>query len=256
MHYSVCIPAVLGKKEPSAALNAVKAANFEQYEIWSWWDKDIAAYQKAQQENHLTIAALCTSFIPLTDPARRQDYVNGLRSTIEVCRKLGCKTVISQVGQELDDRSREEQHESIAAGLRECVPLLKDADITLVIETLNTKIDHRGYYLWSSEEAFRIIDEVGDPHVKVLFDLYHQYIMNDLDIGHIVKNIDKIGHFHMAGYPGRHEPMIDSEIDYPKILKAISETGYQGSVGLEYFPVHDAEEGLKLLHEQLNMIFR
>ena len=254
MNYSVCVPAVLGKKEPAAALDAVAAAGFKRYEIWSWWDKDIAAYQKAQQKNRLTIAALCTNFISLTDPSCRQDYVNGLQNTIEICRKLGCKTIISQVGQELDGRSREEQHESIVSGLRECVPLLSGTDMTLVIEPLNTKIDHRGYYLWSSEEAFQIIDEVGDTHIKVLFDLYHQYIMNDLDIDHIVKNIDKIGHFHMAGYPGRHEPMIDSEIDYPKILKAISKTGYQGSIGLEYFPVHDAEEGLKLLNEQLKSI--
>lgn len=254
MYYSVCVPAVLGKKDPAAALDAVAAANFKRYEIWSWWDKDLEAYQKAQQKNQLTIAALCTKFIPLTDPACRQDYINGLRDTIEVCKKLGCKTIISQVGQELSDRSREEQHASIAAGLSECVPFLKDADMTLVIEPLNTRIDHRGYYLWSSEEAFQIIDDVNDPHIKVLFDLYHQYIMDDLDIDRIVENIDKIGHFHMAGFPGRHEPMIDSEIDYPKILKAIGETGYQGSVGLEYFPVHDAEEGLKILNGQLNSI--
>lgn len=129
--------------------------------------------------------------------------------------------------------------------------MLQANDMTLVIEPLNIKINHQGYYLWESSEAYQIIDEVGDKHVKVLFDLYHQYVMKDLVVEDIVKNIDKIGHFHMAGYPGRNEPMIDSEVDYPVILKAIRESGYQRGVGLEYFPKQSAVEGLKLLCTQL-----
>ena len=70
----------------------------------------------------------------------------------------------------------------------------------------------------------------------------------------IVKNMDKIAHFHVAGYPGRHEPLIDSEIDYKRILKAIGESGYQGSIGLEYFPVYDAAEGLKTLRKELQAL--
>ena len=126
--------------------------------------------------------------------------------------------------------------------------------MTLVIEPLNTRIDHRGYYLWRSQEAFEIVDEVASPCVKVLFDLYHQHIMSDLSIDAIVAHIDRIGHFHMAGYPGRHEPMIESEIDYPAILRAIEKSGYAGAVGLEYFPVRDAAEGLKALHEELRAL--
>ena len=59
----------------------------------------------------------------------------------------------------------------------------------------------------------------------------------------------------MAGYPGRHEPMRDSEVDYPMILDAIARSGYKGSVGLEYIPVYDAREGLDELRKQLNTIF-
>ena len=250
MHYSVCVPAVMGGKVHEG-MASVKKAGYDYYEFWDWWHQDVDAIKKAQEENQLQIVALCTRFISLTDPSRREDYKAGLRETIEVCHKLGCKTIISQVGNELADVSREEQHASLVAGLKECVSMLQEGDVTLVIEPLNTKIDHKGYYLWESAEAYQIIDEVGDEHVKVLFDLYHQYIMNDLVVEDILKNIDKIGHFHMAGYPGRHEPMIDSEIDYPVILKAIRESGYQGSVGLEYFPVNDRAEGLAVLCKQL-----
>ena len=98
------------------------------------------------------------------------------------------------------------------------------------------------------------MEEVQDDHVKVLYDMYHQYVMGDLVVEEIVKNIDKIGHFHMAGYPGRHEPLMDCEIDYPRILRSIRESGYDGGIGLEYVPIHDAAEGLKVLYGQLHSI--
>lgn len=254
MHYSVCIPAVFNANPSSAALFSAAAAGFRRYEIWSWWDQDIDAYVKAQKENGLEIAAVCTFFISLTDPACREAYKDGLKKTIEVCKKLGCRTIISQVGQELENIPRTLQHESIVDGLKECAAMLEENDITLVFEPLNTKIDHPGYYLWSSAEAFEMEEEIGSSHIKVLFDLYHQYIMDDLSVEEIVKNIDKIAHFHVAGYPGRHEPLIDSEIDYKTILKAIKDSGYRGSVGLEYFPVYDAAEGLKTLQKELQAL--
>jgi hydroxypyruvate isomerase len=252
LNYSVCIPAVFNGIASCDALCHVAAAGFKRYEFWSWWDQDIDAYMKAQKENGLEIAAICTFFISLTDPACREAYKDGLKKTIEVCKKLGCKTIISQVGQELKNVPRALQHASIVDGLKECAAMLEENDITLVFEPLNTKIDHPGYYLWSSAEAFEIEEEIGSSHVKVLFDLYHQYIMDDLFVDEIVKNMDKIAHFHVAGYPGRHEPLIDSEIDYKTILKAIEDRGYQGSIGLEYFPVYDAAEGLKILQKELH----
>lgn len=251
MFYSVCIPAVLGGKTTAEALTAVAEAGYQNYEIWSWWDRDMDEYLALQQKLGLSITGMCTKFFSLVDTAGHDSYVEGLKETIEVCRKMGCKNIISQVGQELSNISRKEQHDNLVAGLRKCVPLIEGTDITLLIEPLNTKIDHKGYYLWESREAYEILEEVGCPNIKVLFDLYHQHIMNDLVIEEIAKNIDKIGHFHVAGYPGRHEPLIDSEIDYITILKAIKETGYQGAVGLEYVPVYDPAEGLKELIGQL-----
>ena len=256
MKYSVCAPAVFGGKVEKAGLSgdrvdrcipAIKRTGFTAYEFWSWWDQDIEAVKKAQEECGLYPAALCTRFISLTDPEKREAYREGLKETIAVCKTLGARTVISQVGNELENVPRKLQHRSIVDGLKECAGMLEEAGITLVIEPLNTKIDHQGYYLWQSEEAYEIVREVASPNVKVLFDLYHQYIMDDLVIEEILKNMDLIGHFHMAGYPGRHEPFVDSEIDYHVILKAIRESGYDGCVGLEYFPVNDAEEGLKEL---------
>lgn len=251
MFYSACVPALFGGSSARDALAAARDAGLKHYEFWGWNEEQIAAYAEAQAEFGMTPVAMCTTFHELTDPNGREKYVEGIKKTIPVCKELGCKNIISQVGPERSDLSRQAQHDSIVAGLKAAAPYVEEAGLTLVFEPLNTRIDHVGYYLWSADEAFQIQAEVGSPNVKVLLDLYHQYVMDDLDIDKIVANISRIGHFHMAGYPGRHEPLIDSEVDYAAILSAIRRTGYREAVGLEYMPVHPAAEGLKALHAQL-----
>ena len=139
MRFSVCIDAVFGQNtDPASAIKEVGAIGFDAYEFWSWWDKDIQKMKTAQLEAGLVPAALCTKFIPLTDPGRRNDYIEGLRETIRTARYLGCRTIISQTGSALPGTERSRQHESIVEGLRSCSPYLEDAGMTLVIEPLNT----------------------------------------------------------------------------------------------------------------------
>lgn len=251
MKYSACVSALFGGKPVEETLDAVKAAGLNQYEFWSWWDQDTERILEAQQRTGLRPAAFCTRMISLVESAHRNEYLDGLAETAEVCRKLQCSTVITQVGAELKNVPREKQHETLVEGLKACIPLLEKNDLTLVFEPLNTKVDHPGYYLTDSEEAFRLVDEVGSNRVKVLFDLYHQYITEGLNVEQILKNLDKIGHFHMAGYPGRHEPLLHSEIDYPSILRAVSEAGFDRTIGLEYFPRENAAQGLCTLAQTL-----
>ena len=251
MFYSACVPALFGGKTAREALAAASGAGLKHYEFWGWNEEQIESFAAAQVEFGMTPVAMCTTFHELTDPNGREKYVEGIKKTVSVCKKLGCKNIISQVGPERTDISRQAQHESIVAGLKAAAPYVDEAGLTLVFEPLNIRVDHVGYYLWSEEEAFQIQEEVGSANVKVLLDLYHQAVMDDLDIEMIVANLDKIGHFHMAGHPGRHEPLIDCKVDYAAILSAIRKAGYTEAVGLEYFPVHPAEEGLKTLVGQL-----
>lgn len=250
MVYSACVPAIFSGMNPNDALENVRAADMSYYEFWGWDGEQIEQYKKAQEKYGLTPITFCTTFHDLTDPMKREEYVEGIKKTIPACKTLGCKSIITQVGPELSHLSREEQHASIVAGLKAAAPLVEEAGITLLFEPLNTRIDHPGYYLWQMEEAFRIADEVNSANVKILCDLYHQEVMDDLDIDAIVKNIDKIGHFHMAGHPGRHEPL-EGVTDYKKVLGAIRESGYTGAVGLEYMPVRPAAEGLSELYHTL-----
>ena len=132
----------------------------------------------------------------------------------------------------------------IAAALREARPILEDSGVTIMIEPLNTLVDHKGYYLWSSAEAFDLIREVSHPLVKVVYDIYHQQVMEGNIISSITNNLDCIAHLHSAGHPGRHELQY-GENDYKVIFAAVDKAGYRGACGLEYGPLMDAEESLR-----------
>ena len=241
---SVCIDAVFEGVAKREAIARVKACGIDAFEFWGWWDKDLAEIEDAAAEHEMQIASCCTKFISLVDPATRRAYLEGLAESIDAAKRLGCPTLISQVGDFRPDVSHEEQHDCLVDGLREAASMLEQAGITMVIEPLNDLVDHVGYYLVRSEQAFAIIDQVASERVKVVFDIYHQQISEGNVIRNATENIGRIGHFHAAGNPGRNE-LTRGELNYAEIFHAIRETDYEGFVGFEYWPVEDVEAGLK-----------
>lgn len=241
---SVCIDAVLGDMPLVEAVRTVRNCGIAAFEFWGWWDKDLAKIQQATQSNDMQISACCTRFISLVDPERRSDYLTGLEESIAAATSIGCRTIISQVGDFRMGVSRQLQHQSLVDGLKAAAPMLARANITLVFEPLNELVDHPGYYLIRSDEAFQIVDEVDSDWVKVVFDIYHQQVSEGHVIHNICHNIHRIGHFHAAGNPGRHELTI-GELNYRNIFDAIRKSSYDGYVGLEYWPVASPTEGLK-----------
>lgn len=232
---SVCIDAVFEGLSFDEACAFVESAGIPAIEFWGWWDKDLDRLEKARDKHGLTVSACCTGFVSLVDPALRGEYLSGLEDSIQTAKRLQTEILISQVGDFRVGIDRKEQHQSLVDGLCAAAPLLEAAGITLVVEPFNELVDHAGYYLVRSDEAFDIIDEVGSSQVKVVFDVYHQQISEGHLIHNISSNIDKIGHFHAAGNPGRNE-LQRGEINYPNVFAAINELGFHGYVGLEYWP--------------------
>jgi hydroxypyruvate isomerase len=241
---SVCIDAVFEKQSLDEVIPQVAACGYSAIEFWCWWEKDLPQVLALCAEHQLKIAACCTRFVSLVDPTVREAYLQGLKESIKAAQQLGCKTLISQVGNARPGVSRQEQHDCLVEGLREAAELLRDTDITLAIEPLNELVDHPGYYLIRSQEAFEIIDEVQSPNVGVTFDIYHQQISEGHLIDRILSHIDKIAHFHAAGNPGRHELTL-GEIEYRQIFAAIAQTDFAGYVGLEYWPKQPPQVGLR-----------
>lgn len=241
---SVCIDAVFESLDSADAIDKVAKAGIDAFEFWGWWDKDLDSIIEARDRNAMQISACCTKFVSLVDPATREKYLDGLAESIEVAKRLSCPTLISQVGDFRPGVNRKAQHDCLVIGLKKAAQLLAGTDITLVIEPLNELIDHPGYYLVQSDEAFEVIDQVESDHIKVVFDIYHQQVSEGHVISRLTSQIEKIGHFHAAGNPGRNELSI-GELNYPQIVQAIAETSYDGYFGLEYWPTRDADAEIR-----------
>ena len=140
------------------------------------------------------------------------------------------------------------QNLAIIDGLKRVAPIADKHGVNIVIELLNSVCDHPGYYLDSSERMVSIVRAVAHPRIKGLYDIYHAGIMRGNIIEDIRAGLDAIGHFHIAGIPGRHEPMA-GEQNYPFICRAIDQAGYKGYIGLEYWPVKPDEESLRETRE-------
>ncbi|MEK3883333.1 TIM barrel protein [Paenibacillus sp. PL2-23] len=245
MKFSVCIDALYNKQPSAEAIRALHQAGGVAFEFWSWTDKDLEAIRRTKDELGMTLTTLLAKHNNLVDPAQREQYLAGIVETIEVARSLGCSRILTTTGNEMNV-PREVQHRSVVEGLKAAAPLVAEAGMILLLEPLNIKVNHPGYFLYRSDEAFSIIREVNEPAVKLLFDIYHQYITEGEVIPDILEGGGSIGHFHAAGYPGRHELHI-GEMDYDAIFAAIRESGYDGYVGLEYFPQANPADGLEQL---------
>ncbi len=166
------------------------------------------------------------------------------KKMLDFANKIDCPKGIILSGMTQDNLSITQMNENLINAYRKAALMAKEAGVVLVIEPLNSLVDHGGYYLDKTEEAVKIIREINSPNLKLLYDVYHMQIMEGNILSFIEKNIDIIGHFHSAGVPGRAE-LFDTEVNYPVIIKKIKELKYDGCFGLEYFPKLEDEESLK-----------
>ncbi|MEH7012539.1 TIM barrel protein [Neobacillus niacini] len=242
MNYSLCIGAYKGK-DVIYHLEKIKEHGFNGLEYYGWWDLNIKEVAKEQERIGVGIIATCTKFFNLVDETRRSEYIDGLKQTIQACKILGTKSIITQTGNVIDGVPREAQQQAMVETLKQCAPLCEKAGIILEVEPLNGLVDHKGHFLQYSDEAVTVIDQVNSPNVKLVFDVYHQQITE----GNIIRNaknyIDRISHYHIADNPGRNQPGT-GELNYINILNAIKETGFDGYVGLECGYTIDTDEAL------------
>lgn len=135
--------------------------------------------------------------------------------------------------------------EITAETLRSVAGMAEDAGVTLVLELLNSKVDHPDYQCDHTPWGVQVCQMVDSPRVKLLYDIYHMQVME----GDVIRTIQTyhahIAHYHTAGCPGRHEIDESQELNYPAIVRAIAATGYSGYLGQEFIPVGDPIKGLQ-----------
>jgi hydroxypyruvate isomerase len=242
---SVCIEMIFRDLPFTERVAAVKAVGIDAVEFWGWRNQDLEALRAACEEHGVRVAAFCLDTGgPLTAPGDIDALLTGVAESLEAAERLGVRTLICTTGNEQPGVNRESQHELIVAKLQAAAPLLEDARVTAVLEPLNVKVDHPGYFLVTTQEGLQVVDEVGSPNVRLLFDVYHQQLSEGDVLGSLVPNLGKFGHIHAADVPGRHEPGT-GELDYRAIFRALDAAGYEGYVGLEYRPSKEPAETLR-----------
>ena len=135
--------------------------------------------------------------------------------------------------------------ENCARGLAPLVSMAEEGNITIVMELLNSKINHLDYQCDRTPWGVRLVDMVNSPNFKLLYDIYHMQIMEGDVIRTITDYKDYIAHYHTAGVPGRHEINDTQELNYHAIMNAIADTGFSGYVAQEFIPVGDPRKSLK-----------
>ena len=161
--------------------------------------------------------------------------LKAIRDAIEATAAAGFPNVICFSGNRrgLPD---DEGLKNCAEGLKQVVGLAEQKNVTLNMEILNSKVNHKDYQCDLSRWAFDLVDAVASPRFKILYDIYHVQIMEGDIIRTIAKHIDKIGHFHTGGNPGRHDIDETQELYYPAIMQAIVKAGFKGYVAQEFLP--------------------
>jgi hydroxypyruvate isomerase len=179
------------------------------------------------------------------NPAFHDEVVTKLTESINLAADVGCKKVITFTGMKFDGMDRDKAIDACLSTWKEVLPLAEKKGVTLVLEHLNSRDSshpmkgHPGYFGDDVDFCVDLIKNIGSPHFKLLFDIYHVSIMNGDIIRRLRQHAEYIGHLHTAGNPGRCELDEHQEINYPAVMQAVQEIGYHDFVAHEFIPTWD-----------------
>ena len=169
------------------------------------------------------------------DPQYHDELVKSYEAIIPKVAAAGLDKIICFSGNR-NGKTEEQGLANCAVGLKRLMPIAEKHKVTLVMELLNSKVDHKDYQCDHTAWGVELCKRVGSERFKLLYDIYHMQIMEGDIIRTIRDSIQYIAHFHTGGNPGRHEIDETQEIYYPAVIKAIIATGYKGFVAQEFIP--------------------
>jgi len=215
----------------------------------NWTDSDIERMKRLARSLRFGMDTLSSTPnwknmpISMVDPAQHENLLAEVQKNIVFARKLEIPLLLLMTGDAISGRTYEQQWASLVEGCKRCGDLAEKAGVTLIVEPLNTKVNHKGYFLGTCVEGLRLIKEVGHPHVRLLFDIYHEQV----ETGNVTRTIREaapfVKVFHVADNPGRNDPGT-GEMNYDYIYREIRKTGYTGYITMEYLPLGDPVESL------------
>ena len=178
-------------------------------------------------------------------PDRVSEFQRGVFEAIDYATALGCRQVNCLVGVAPSGIEPARLRETLVNNLRFAAHELGQEGIALLVEPINTR-DIPGFFLNTTAQALRLLDDVDSPNLFLQYDIYHMQIMEGDLARTIEANLDRIAHIQLADNPGRNEPGT-GEINFPFLYRHLDAIGYAGWVGCEYKPARDTRDGLSWL---------
>lgn len=207
-----------------------------------WTDPEIEKMKKLARSFNLGMDTIIatpdwkTRPVSMVNPAQRENFLNDVRKAVTFAQKLEIPQIILMSGDEVPGKSHAEQYASLVEGSKRAADLAAPANLTLIVEPLNSKVNHKDFFLTTCVEGMKLIKDVDNPHLRLLFDIYHEQVQ----IGNVTRTVTEampyVAVFHVADNPGRNDPGT-GEMNYANIYKAIQKTGYGGYITMEYLPL-------------------
>jgi hydroxypyruvate isomerase len=245
MKASVCIEMIFTEYPFLERIQNAAAVGYDAVEFWNWDNKDMEAIKEAVAAAGIKIASFQANLGgTLIHPDQREGFIQGIQQNLAKAQQMGVEALFLLTDELGNDRSvryqypdltPEQKYQSVLDGLKALAPLAEAAGVTLVLEPLNIHVDHPGYFLNRSGVGFDLVREVGSPYIRLLYDIYHMQVMEGNLIETLTRNLDLVGHIHVADVPGRHQPG-SGEINYANVMKSLRQAGYSGYIGMEFEP--------------------
>jgi hydroxypyruvate isomerase len=213
-------------------------------EYVQWSDAETQKYKKMAQSMGLGMDTILAQNewtkrpVTMVNPAHLDGFLSDVKSAIEWSKKLEVPQIILMSGNDQPGMTHEAQYASLLESAKRAADLASAADVKLIIEPLNSKVNHKGYFLNNCTEGLKLVKEVDNPHFRLLFDIYHEQVQ----VGNVIRTLTEaepyVAVYHIADNPGRNDPGT-GEMNYDNIYKAIQKTGYSGYITMEYLPLGD-----------------
>lgn len=219
------------------------------------WDRDehFTEWLALAERHRLPLCNMVGHRAPLNIRERHADAEREIRASIDIAADHGIAGLICFGGNEVAGQGKSEALEIVVEGFHRVAEYAEKKGVTLLLELLNSRVDHPGYLADHTTWGIEVCRRVNSPRLRLLYDIYHMQIMEGDIIRTIRDNIEWIGHFHTAGNPGRHEIGNTQELNYAAIAEAIRETGFSGYVAHEFLPQGNPA---KALHEAFDIMNR
>jgi hydroxypyruvate isomerase len=220
-------------------IRAAKAAGLELVEFHLWQQLDMKEIERTLNECGMQLTSLVIGpRCGCVDKKKEAFFLDAMRNTIAMIKRLHARAIVVAGGPALPGATDAEQHASMVYLLKRAAPLAEQAGVSLWLEPLNSRIDHPGMFMNTAREGLDIIEEVGSPAVRLLYDVYHSTVMGE-SWEDVLPRANLIGYVQVADTEGRHEPG-SGNINWTAFMSALKAAGYRGDIGMEYRPTGDS----------------